>query len=60
MNSTSRVARLGLDAHPDFGELARAAGLLFVAVLGFGFGFDCFTERNARLDEFKVESDSGV
>ena len=28
----SRVARFGFDAHPDFGKLARAAGLLFMAV----------------------------
>src|SRR4051812_49319668 len=50
------VARLRLDAHPDLGELARAAGLLFVAILGLAFRLDRFAIPHARLREFDVHA----
>ena len=37
MEFQPRISRLGFDAHPDFGELAGAAGLFFVAVFGIAF-----------------------
>ena len=49
------VARLRLDAHPDFGELARAAGLFFVAVFGFAFALDRLTIFHARLGEVDMD-----
>ena len=55
VNSTPRVARLGFDAHPDLGELARAAGLLFVAVFGFALALDRLAVFHARLGQFHVD-----
>ena len=44
--------------HPDFGELAGAAGLLFVAVFGIGRGFDRFTEWNAGFAQLDMGVES--
>ena len=49
------VARPGFDAHPDFGKLARAAGLLLVAVFGIAFAADGFAVFHARRFEVHVD-----
>ena len=48
------VARLRLDLHPDFGELAGAARLLLVAILGVAPALDGLAIPHARLDQFDV------
>ena len=49
------VARFGFDAHPDFGELAGAAGLFFVAIFGVASGLDGLAVAHARLVQFDVD-----
>ena len=49
------VARFGFDAHPDFGELAGAAGLFLVAVFRVALGLDGFAVADARLDQLDVD-----
>ena len=54
------VAFLGFDAHPDFGELAGAAGLFFVAVFGFAAAFDGFAIGDFGFDEVEVDAEPGT
>jgi hypothetical protein len=53
------VAFLGFDAHPDFGELAGAAGLFLVAVFGFAAAFDGFAVGDFGFDEVEIDACSG-
>src|SRR5437667_7725789 len=43
------IAGLWFDAHPDFSELAGAAGLFFVTVLRIAFGLDRLAIADARF-----------
>ena len=52
------LARQRIDAQVDFAELAAAAGLLLVPVVGFGVGGDRLAIRDLGLvgDDFQVEA----
>ncbi|MFM1943499.1 MAG: hypothetical protein RI897_2481 [Verrucomicrobiota bacterium] len=49
----------GIDFHPDFGELAGAAALFFVAVFGFAVAFDGFAVGDFGFDEVEVDFEPG-
>ena len=48
------VAFLGFDAHPDFGELSRPAGLFLVPILRIGRNLNGLAIGNARLGHLEV------